>query len=140
MTRIQFAQKAVITDGRKFLLVRKSCEDPYNPGKWEFPGGRMESAEGLDQHVRREVLEETGLQVEPGRIIDMWSWEMFWDGEQVRVIAVSRYCHLVHANASAPRRLSDDYIDAQAWYSRGELLDLDVIDSQRTTLKLVAED
>src|ERR1051325_4453595 len=95
MARLEFAQKAVITDGEKFLLVRKSPKDPYNPGMWEFPGGRLAYAEDLDQHVRREVLEETGLLVEPGRIIDLWSWEMRWHDEDVRVIAVSRYCRLI---------------------------------------------
>jgi 8-oxo-dGTP pyrophosphatase MutT (NUDIX family) len=140
MARIEFAQKAVVTNGGNYLLVRKSFADPYNAGKWEFPGGRMKAEEDLDRHVRREVLEETGLLVEPGRIIDMWSWEMLWKGQPVRVIAVSRYCHLLDMAPGVPQREEDDYIDAQAWYSKEELLGLDVIESQRTTLKLIAED
>jgi 8-oxo-dGTP pyrophosphatase MutT (NUDIX family) len=139
MPRIEFAQKAVITDGVKFLMVRKSSDDPYNPGQWEFPGGRMKDADDLDEHIRREVLEETGFQIEPGKLLDMWSWDMTWDGDSVRVIAVSRFCHLLDTCAGAPRREKDDYIDEQCWYSRAELLSLDVIHSQLATVKLIAE-
>jgi 8-oxo-dGTP diphosphatase len=34
-------------------------------GYWSLPGGLVETGESLDQAVRREVLEETGLQVKP---------------------------------------------------------------------------
>ena len=139
MPRIEFAQKAVITDGAKFLMVRKSSDDPYNPGRWEFPGGRMKEVDDLDEHIRREVLEETGFQIEPGRLLDMWSWDMMWDGEPVRVIAVSRFCHLLDASGGVPQREKDDHIDEQGWYSRSELLSLDVIHSQLATVKLIAE-
>jgi 8-oxo-dGTP pyrophosphatase MutT (NUDIX family) len=137
--RIEFAQKAVITDGAKFLLVRKSSDDPYNPGRWEFPGGRMKEADDLDEHIRREVLEETGFRVEPGGLIDMWSWDMESDGAPVRVIAVSRYCHLIDSAGVAPRREKDDHIDDQAWYSAFELLSLDVIHSQLSTIKVIVD-
>jgi 8-oxo-dGTP diphosphatase len=34
-------------------------------GYWSIPGGLVETGETLDQAVRREVLEETGLRVKP---------------------------------------------------------------------------
>ncbi|MGH3376635.1 MAG: NUDIX domain-containing protein [Actinoallomurus sp.] len=139
MPRIEFAQKAVITNGVKFLLVRKSVDDPYSPGQWEFPGGRMKESDDLDEHIRREVLEETGFRVEPGQPIDMWSWDMTWHGEPVRVVAVSRFCHLVDTHPLSPRRENDDFIDDQAWYSKTELLSLDVIQSQMSTVKLITD-
>lgn len=140
MTRIQFAQKAVVTDGDKILLVRKSCDDPHNPGKWELPGGRLKDEEELDDQVRREVLEETGFRVEPGRPIDMWSWEMSWNNELVRVVAVSRYCHLIDYIGTSPAREKDDYLDEQIWCPLTELLSYDVISSQLPTIKKIAAD
>jgi 8-oxo-dGTP pyrophosphatase MutT (NUDIX family) len=89
---LQFAQKAVVLSGDRILLVRKSAEDPNIPGRWDLPGGRMKESEGVDEHLAREVLEETGFLVTPGRIIDLWSWDMSWNGQNVRVLAVSRYC------------------------------------------------
>lgn len=140
MTRLEFAQKAVVTDGEKVLLVRKSKDDPHNPGKWDLPGGRMKGSEDIDAHLAREVLEETGLTVSPGKPIHLWSWEMSWDGEDVRVIAISRYCTLTSRPAQSTQWEDDDYLTEQRWVSRGELLSLDIIPSQLPTIGLVARD
>src|SRR5437762_8381547 len=53
-----FAQKAFIWNHGRLLLVRKSDEDPNQPGRWEVPGGRMEFGEEVDEHLIREVNEE----------------------------------------------------------------------------------
>lgn len=139
MSRIEFAQKAVILHQGRVLLVRKSKDDPYNPGCWELPGGRLDGGEDLDQHIKREVLEETGLSVEPGRLIDLWSWEMAWKGEPVRVVAVSRHCAVHHTNGVEPSREPDDFLDEQAWWPVAQLADLDIIETQRSTIKSITE-
>jgi len=137
VTVIQFAQKAVVAKDDKILLVRKSEEDPNYPGRWELPGGRLKGAEDVDAHLVREVLEETGLTVCPGQLIDLWSWDMSWHGEQVRVIAVSRYCTLQSPSLAELRREYDDYLTEQHWFSRSELLTLEVIPSQLSTIRKV---
>lgn len=48
------------------LLVRRG--QPPSEGLWSVPGGRVEWAEPLAEAVRREVLEETGLDVEVGEM------------------------------------------------------------------------
>lgn len=52
------------------LLVERAGE-PLK-GYWSLPGGLLETGEELDQAVRREVLEETGLEVEPVRRFDIF--------------------------------------------------------------------
>ncbi|MDN3351593.1 hypothetical protein [Actinomadura sp. DC4] len=42
-------------------------------------------------------------------------------------------------SGGAPAREKDDYIDEQSWYSRAELLSLNVIHSQLAAVKLIAE-
>jgi len=59
---------AIITDaGGRLLLIKRGHE----PGKglWSIPGGRVEPGETDEQAVIREVREETGLVVQPGRLI-----------------------------------------------------------------------
>ncbi len=52
----------IFEDG-KLLLVERATE-PLK-GYWSLPGGIVEAGEKLGDGIRREVLEETGLQVEP---------------------------------------------------------------------------
>ena len=60
---------AVVIDGTKVLLVRRG-QEPLK-GEWSLPGGALELGETLQQGVVREVLEETGLVVAPGGIIEI---------------------------------------------------------------------
>jgi len=56
----------VIHRGRA-LLIRRGCE-PLK-GQWSIPGGMLELGEELAEGVRRELKEETGLDVEPLQIV-----------------------------------------------------------------------
>lgn len=60
-----------ITDGGEILLIRRGIE----PGKgwWAQPGGFLEVDETVNQAAIRETWEETGLLVEPGDIIGLYT-------------------------------------------------------------------
>lgn len=60
---------AVIFDGDCVLLVQRAHE-PLK-GHWSLPGGSVDLGETLRAAVLREVLEETGLQVEVGPVVDV---------------------------------------------------------------------
>ena len=51
------------------LLIAKRPVTAMLGGLWEFPGGKREPGEPLEETVRREVLEETGLRVEVGPLL-----------------------------------------------------------------------
>jgi 8-oxo-dGTP diphosphatase len=53
----------LLGDRGRVLLVQRGT--PPSAGLWTFPGGLVEAGESLRQACRREVAEETGLQVEP---------------------------------------------------------------------------
>lgn len=54
-------------DARRLLLIRRGR--PPQAGSWSLPGGRVEAGETPQQAVTREVAEETGLLVVPGRLV-----------------------------------------------------------------------
>lgn len=60
---------AVIFDADRVLLVERTHE-PMR-GEWSLPGGALEVGETLEEGVRREVFEETGLVVEPVARVDV---------------------------------------------------------------------
>lgn len=60
---------AVVIDGDHVLLIRRG-QEPMK-GQWSLPGGALEVGETLLDGVRREVLEETGLEVEPVALIEV---------------------------------------------------------------------
>lgn len=63
----------VICDGR-VVLVRRAQEP--RKGQWSLPGGRLELGESLREGVRRELREETGLDVQVGELIE--AFERFY--------------------------------------------------------------
>ncbi len=59
----------IIEDGRVVLVKRR-----YEPlaGQWSLPGGRLELGETLEAGLAREMLEETGLHVQVGPVVDVF--------------------------------------------------------------------
>ena len=57
----------VVINRQRVLLVRRGAE-PLK-GQWSLPGGLLEVGEELAEAVRRELKEETGLDVEPLEIV-----------------------------------------------------------------------
>ena len=61
---------ALVVDGDRLLLVRRAGE-PFR-GYWDLPGGFLEEGEHPLEALRRELLEETGLEVEPVTMVGIW--------------------------------------------------------------------
>lgn len=51
---------AVIRDGERFLICQRS-EQMKMPLKWEFPGGKVEEGESLEDCLIREIQEELAV-------------------------------------------------------------------------------
>lgn len=64
------AEALVLRDGR--LLVTRRARDPF-AGMLDLPGGFIEPDEHPEQTVRRELLEETGLEVEVGSLAGIFT-------------------------------------------------------------------
>lgn len=72
---------AVVVNEGRVLLVQRGTE-PLK-GQWSLPGGLIEIGESLSAAVVREVLEETGLLVEPVELVELLD-RIHREGERVR--------------------------------------------------------
>jgi mutator protein MutT len=82
---------AIFREGR-LLLLRRSKEVPY-PELWEIPGGHVEKGERLESALRREVREETGLEIRVGP--PFYAWEYQYPkkgGRRVDTIEIDFHC------------------------------------------------
>lgn len=57
----------IFAEGRILLALRR------NINWWNLPGGGMEHGETVDEAMRREVHEETGLEIEVERLVGVYS-------------------------------------------------------------------
>ena len=70
------ASALVVRDGA--LLLTRRAREPL-AGCWDVPGGFIEPMELPEQAVRRELLEETGLEVDVGRLLGIHT-DRYGDG------------------------------------------------------------
>jgi len=106
-------------DSKGRLLLIKRGHEP-GAGLWSLPGGRIEPGETDQQAVAREVLEETGLRVECGRLLG--PAELPGPGDSV--IVVNDYLAVVTGGQLAP---ADDAADAR-WVTAADLTTLPLTD------------
>lgn len=116
---IQLSVKVIIFDDQgRILVLRRSFVSKGNPGKWDFPGGKIDPGEDIGEAARREALEETGLEVEIGRV----------HGAAESESPVSRVAYLIFKASvvSGEVTLSDEH-DEYAWVSPHELAEIDLV-------------
>jgi len=116
-------------DGR-YLACRRAAGRSA-AGLWEFPGGKIEHGETPEQALARELLEELGLNLEIGRMIDRRT-TLTPDG------AIDLACYSVPIGDSAFISSTDH--DEIAWCSRSELARRDWALADRPVVALLADD
>ena len=107
---------AVIVLDQRVVIVKRSTE-PLK-GEWSIPGGALELGETLSHGAVREALEETGLEVEPAGIIEVFD-RIYPDADgriRYHYVLVDFLCRPI----SGELRAGGDAAQAR-WVSREEL-------------------
>jgi len=110
---------AVVTDGQGRLLMIKRGREP-GAGLWSIPGGRIEPGETDAEALVREMLEETSLTVQVGRLLG----QVRRPGLNGAVIEISDYAATV---IGGTLRAGDDAADAR-WVAAGDMGSLEITD------------
>jgi 8-oxo-dGTP diphosphatase len=107
---------ALILRRGSILLVERGRE-PLK-GYWSLPGGLVETGERLDDALRREVLEETGLRVKPVRVFEIFERIMPDPSgrAEYHYVLIDSVCKVVDGEA----RAGDD-VSRVEWVPRSSL-------------------
>ena len=113
---VWFTQRALVVHGAGILAVR-IAEGPVG-GMWDLPGGRLGPAESVDDALRREVFEETGVRVRPGATLEFARWSVELDDGAHDVVAAYRLAEVVGTPEPTLAHQDDgDNHDAVRWLS-----------------------
>lgn len=124
--RLFAATKALVLNNGKVLLLKESVnyKDGTQAGKFDVVGGRIAPGEKFDDSLRREVLEETGLNVEIGKPFFVNESRPKVRGENWQVIRI----FFEAFSESSEVALSEDH-DEYIWINPEEYKDYRIIDN-----------
>lgn len=116
----------IFDDARERLLLTRRSDN----GRWCLPGGHMEPGETLAECVEREIWEETGLRVEAGRLIGVYSNPhmllAYSDGNRTQIVGLVFAAEVVGGELG----LSNETTEA-GYFSEHEIAELDVLEHHR---------
>lgn len=139
MARQFVAMKAFIIDEEKdtIFLMRKGNKDALNPGKWEVPGGKMEYGETTTETFKREVKEESGLDIEVGKgLTNPWQWTFTnKEGEESQIIAVGKVCRATTDEVDYSHQTETDDLVESGYVPISEVLNYDLIPNLIPTMQ-----
>ncbi len=107
--------------GDKFLIVKRHKNEIAFPGKWAFPGGKVERGQDILETLRKEIMEEVGLEIEDFKKFIKDYTFIRPDGHNVVGL-----CFEIIAKTE-DITISEDFEDFK-WITPEELLDFDHIE------------
>ena len=104
----------VLDEAGRVLLARRKFEP--EAGKWDVPGGFLEEDEEALEGLRRELREETGLEIEPLELAGIWADRYGGSDDATATLNLYWTARIVSGEPTA----ADDVAELR-WFSLGDL-------------------
>jgi len=120
---------------RDRILLAQRGKDPLK-GWWSLPGGALELGESLQDAVCREVLEETGLEVEPVKLFEVFERIMRDDAgaPEYHYVLVDYVCRV-----TGGKLFPGDDVSAVDWVRRADLPSLQITEGTLAVIERAYE-
>ena len=128
---VKTAVVAVVKDGEGRVLLTKRAIPPYL-GKWVMPGGKIDRGELITAALKREVLEEVGLDIHIEGLVDIY--EIVPTNEHSEHFVILYYLATPRIGDLA---LNNHEIADAVWADRDVVSTLDISDGTRHILSKV---
>lgn len=119
------AKGLIVNSEGKVLIVREA--DTYAEGtkigKYGLPGGRTDPEEKFFDGLKREIMEEVGLEVKPLKPLYVGEWFPTIKGVQNHITAIFYACQAVTTEV----KLSEEH-DRYAWIDPERYVDFDMME------------
>jgi 8-oxo-dGTP diphosphatase len=106
---------ALVEDADGRVLLARRAHEPFK-GRWDIPGGFLEEGEAPLDGIRRELREETGLDVEPLEFVGAWMDR--YGGDSTAEATLNMYW-TARSLGGDPRPADD--VDELHWFPAEEL-------------------
>lgn len=106
---------AVVVDGYGRVLLARRRNEPF-AGRWDLPGGFLDETEHPLDALRRELTEETGLEVEPDEFLGVWMDRYPYDGGSAATLNLYWSARVVAGDANP----ADDVSELR-WFAANDL-------------------
>ncbi len=122
----------VVVNDNRILVLQRSASESVLPGLWELPSGKREFLEPSMEALRREVLEETGLNTKPIQPVSVFDYSIEKENE-IRDTTQINFLVILTDDKSIVK-ISDEH-QAYKWISEHEIDSVPVSDDTKITLK-----
>lgn len=128
----------VLIKDNKLLMIQRSDEELPNAHlKWEFPGGKCNFGETPQAALKREFLEETGIEVDVKELLPFIHtnyWE--YSDHSWQTFCLFFVCSFVK-QVNLP---NDHHVNTMRWFSKDEVKKLDSLPGTSEVLQILERD
>ena len=102
----------------KILLLKIRSKSAHDAGKWEIPGGKVKKSEFFDEALKREYMEETGLEIDIESLYNVVQKQYTECKKKEQVNSIKL---IMKVTCKSDEVVISEEHDDYGWFSQGEV-------------------